>query len=224
MIRNLTGKSGNYEYVFFDFDGTVTDSGPGLISAAKYMFDKIGYTGYDEKMLWRFVGPPVTHHLQKEYGFTQKEAEEATLIFRDYYKREGIYQNSVYDGIAESIRNIRSSGKKVYVATSKPEPQVIQVIERFNLSDLFDDIFAARYDLGIYYKADVLDSAVDKLGGVGNAVMVGDRVYDIEGGRHVGIDTVGVLYGYGDKKELEEAGCDYIVDTPEDISCLLGRH
>jgi phosphoglycolate phosphatase len=223
MIRNLTGKSSIYSTVFFDLDGTITDSLEGAANGARYMFKNIGYTGYEEKKLKRFLGPPVIHHLISEYGFSKESAAEAYKYYREYYLSKGMYENRVYEGITEAVRKISSSGKSVYIATSKPIPQAMEIARHFGIDGLFDGIFGAQPDLGITLKRDVLENAIKSIGSSGNAVMVGDRIYDIEGGKHVGIDTVGVLYGYGEFEELEEAGCDYIVDTVEDLSELLGR-
>lgn len=223
MIRNLTGKNGGYSTVFFDLDGTITDSGEGCTNGAKYMFEKIGYTRYDEKKLKKFLGPPIIYHLISEYGFDKEQAKSAYVYYREYYLSKGIYENRPYPCIADAIKKIKESGKAVYVATSKPEPQALCVLERFGLKDLFDGIFGAKPELGITLKKDVLENAIKAIGGTGSAVMVGDRFYDIEGGKHVGIDTVGVLYGYGELEELEKAGCDYIADTVGDLAELLGR-
>jgi len=222
MIGNLTGKSSRYSTVFFDLDGTVTDSGQGCLNGVRYMFEKIGFTGYDEKKLKRFLGPPVIHHLISEYGFEKELAEKAYVYYREYYINKGIYENRPYGGIGEAIKKIKDSGKAVYIATSKPLPQALSVLERFGLKELFDGVFGAQPERGITLKKDVLENAIKTIGGAGSAVMVGDRFYDIEGGKHVGIDTVGVLYGYGDLNELEGAGCDYITDTVDDLADLLG--
>ena len=225
MIRNLTGKdSKSYKSVFFDLDGTITESGEGCINGLKYMFKKIGYTGYDEKKLKAFIGPPMRDHLAKAYGFSEKQAEEAYTIYREYYSSKGLFENRLYDGIMDTINKIKLSGKAVYIATSKPESQTLRIAERFGLSSVFSGIFASKPELGIFNKIQVLSNAIKELGAVQNAVMVGDRIYDIQGGQHVGFDTVGVLYGYGDSGELEEAGCDYIVDSVKDLGVLLGRN
>jgi phosphoglycolate phosphatase len=223
MIRNLTGKNSTYNSVFFDLDGTVTDSGEGCLNGVRHMFKSIGYMNYDEKELKRFIGPAIKKHLIAEYGFSEPKAEEAYAFFKDYYLDTGIYENKLYDGITDAIESITQSGKSVYIATSKPLEQAIRVLEHFGIRDMFSDVFGARHELGIYDKSKVLESAVKKLGGVPGRAMVGDRSYDIIGGRHVGFDTVGVLYGYGEKKELLDAGCDFTADSTADLAVLLGR-
>jgi phosphoglycolate phosphatase len=222
MIRNLTGKRAGYKSVFFDLDGTVTDSGPGCFNGVRYMFDRIGFTENDEKRIRRFMGPPMKRHLVSEYGFSERDAAEAYAFYREYYDSRGVFENKPYDGIKEAIASIKTSGRNVYIATTKPEALALLVLERFGLLELFSGVFAARHDRSILEKNEVLANAVGELGGVSDAVMVGDRCFDILGGKHVGFDTVGVLYGYGDETELTGAGCDYLVDTVRDVAVLLG--
>ncbi|MDD5017702.1 MAG: HAD hydrolase-like protein [Eubacteriales bacterium] len=226
MIRNLTCKDNSrYRAVFFDLDGTITASGDGAIKGFRYMFDKIGHQEKDENKLRLLMGPPLKMHLMHEYGFSEEDAATAYGYFKEYYLNKGIFENRLYDGIKDAILDISRSGKKVYVATSKPEPQALSVLRHFEILDLFSEVFAARHDLGVYYKNDVLERAVRSLDQAPDeAVMVGDRLYDVLGGRHVGFDTVGVLYGYGDFDELRDAGCDFIVDSAEDLSLMLGRN
>jgi len=223
MIRNLTGKNSRYESVFLDLDGTITDSYQGMYNGVKYMFGKIGFTDYDESSLKGFFGPAVVQHLVKEFGFAAEKADEAYGFYKEYYLSKGIFESRLYEGIEEAVEKIRASGKAVYLATAKPEYQAVRIIEHFGLSRLFDGVFGAIHEEGIFGKPEVLKRTVETLGDVKNAVMVGDRFYDIEGGKSVGFDTVGVLYGYGGIEELTEAGCDFLADSPRDLCVLLGR-
>jgi phosphoglycolate phosphatase len=223
MIRNLTGKNARYESVFIDLDGTITDSGEGCINGIRYMFERIGYAENDEKRLRAFVGPPVKKHLVREYSFSEADAAYAYAFYREYYDDKGVYENSLYDGIIESLTSIKQSGKTLYIATTKPMLLAARVLDMFGLTGMFSDVFTARHESGIYEKSEVLESAVSELGSVPCPVMIGDRCYDILGGRHVGFDTVGVLYGYGDEDELLGADCDFTADSPQDLAVLLGE-
>lgn len=223
MIRNITGKNSSYKTVFIDLDGTVTDSAEGCINGIRHMFNSIGYKDYEESRLKEFVGPAVKKHLLRAYGFSQQQADEAYPFYREYLLSKGIYENRLYDGIVETLTAIKQSGKPIYIATSKPEQQAHIVLDHFGINYLFTDVFAARHEVGIFEKSEVLENALKKLGKPECPVMVGDRFYDIEGGKHVGFDTVGVLYGYGDSEELIGAGCDITVDTTADLAVLLGR-
>lgn len=223
MIRNITGKTGNYKTIFIDLDGTITDSGEGCKNGIRHMFKCIGYSGYEESRLNEFVGPAVKKHLIGAYGFSQNEADEAYPFYREYLLNKGIYENRLYDGITEALISIKQAGKPVYIATSKPEQQALIVLEHFGITHLFSGVFAARHEQGIYEKSEVLGLALKALGKPERPVMVGDRSYDIIGGRHVGFDTMGVLYGYGDAEELTQAGCDYTADSTADLAVFLGR-
>lgn len=226
MIHNITGKDlSKVQNVFIDLDGTISKSGDGCINGVKYMFDCIGYTDYDKTTIQSFVGPSVKVHLKDAYGFSQEQADEAYVYYREYYDRQGIYETSPYEGIINAIETIRSTGKNTYIATLKPEDQALMVIERFGIKDIFDDIFGARHDLGIFHKEGVLERAVEIIGQApSNSVMIGDRHHDVLAGAHMGFDTIGVLYGYGDFDELKNAGCDVIAETVEDLAALLGRN
>lgn len=224
MIYNITGKdSGVYKAVFIDLDGTITESGEGCMNAVRYMFDKAGYEERDETRIRAFVGPPIKLHLINAYGFSEEEATKIYAYYREYYLSKGIYESRLYDGIEDALRAIKSSGKALYVATSKPEVMAIPILERYGLLGLFDAVFGARHEEGVFDKTQVLEYAMRRLDGVpSGSVMVGDRSHDMLGGRAVGIDTAGVLYGYGDREELMDCGPDYLVDTAADLAVLLG--
>jgi len=224
MIRNFSSKdSTKYEAVFFDLDGTIAESGTGCLNGVRYMLEKIGFEENDEAKLQAFVGPAVKMHLKEAYSFSDKQAAEAYVFYRDYYDSKGIYESCLYEGIEDAIKAIKSTGKTLYVATLKPQDQAETMLKRFGISALFSGVFGARHDLGIYHKNGVLQRASEMLGNGLHAVMVGDRYYDIISGQHVGFDTIGVLYGYGDYEELKTAGCDYLVDSVQDLYTMLGR-
>jgi phosphoglycolate phosphatase len=225
MINNITGYDiSKVDTVFLDLDGTVSRSGTSCRNGVKYMFDKIGYRQISEIELNAFIGPTVKVHLREVHGFSEEDAAAAYVYYREYYDGIGIFESSMYDGVADAIEDMRASGKTVYIATMKPEDQAKQIIEMYGITHLFRDIFGARHDLGIVYKQLVLERAVQIIGEKPqNAVMVGDRNHDVIAGKHIGFGTVGVLYGYGELKELNDAGCDIIVDSVADLSTLLGR-
>ncbi|MBT3319331.1 MAG: HAD hydrolase-like protein [Clostridia bacterium] len=225
MINNITGYDiSKVDTVFLDLDGTVSKSGTSCKNGVKYMFDKIGYRKISETELNMFVGPTIKVHLREEYGFDEAQAAEAYVYYREYYDGIGIFESSMYDGIADAIEDMRASGKTVYIATLKPEDQAKQITEMYGITHLFAGIFGARHDLNIMHKQKVLDRAVQIIGETPrNAVMVGDRNHDVIAGHHIGFGTVGVLYGYGSFDELNDAGCDIIVDSVTDLSTLLGR-
>ncbi len=222
MIHCISGKTDGYEHVFFDLDGTITESGPGIINAVQYMLGRIGMTENDEDHLRSFIGPPTTENLIRLYGFSKEEAQHAYMFFLEYYELQGFYESQLYDGIVEAIGDIRRSGKRVYLATAKPEHIAMMVVRHFDLLPLFDRVFAVRRDIGIFDKVQVLQYAAAELGSIPAPVMVGDRSFDIDGGHAVGFATAGVLYGYGGRDELLAAGCDYLLDSTADLPVLMG--
>lgn len=222
MIHHISGKDRLYDTVFMDFDGTIADTCEGILKAVTHMFSRIGMEEHDEKELYKFIGPPVKHHLMDYYGFDEQRAIDAYAYFREYYRETGLYESRLYPGIEDALTGIKALGKTLCIATSKPEIMARTLIEKFGLVRYFDGIFCADHENGIYNKTQVLLKGFERLGGKPqSALMVGDRYHDIEGAKAVGIDSAGVLYGYGDFDELTGAGSDYLVDTPDDLVRLL---
>lgn len=223
MIHNISGKDRRYDTIFFDFDGTIADSIEGCVNAVRHMFSCIGMEENDERRLQAFVGPPVRHHLKECYGFDDKKIDEAYAHFSAYYRSKGLKQCRLFPGIEDALKRIKASGKTLYIATSKQESMAHHLMGVFGLTEYFDKIFGADHENGISNKAQVLQNAIERLGDMPrNAVMVGDRYHDIEGGKAMGLDTIGVLYGYGDEEELTKAGSDYLADSIDDLVQMLG--
>jgi phosphoglycolate phosphatase len=226
MIHNITGKDSSvYRAVFIDLDGTITESGEGCMNAVRYMFGKVGYEENDEARIRSFVGPPIKSHLIDAFGFSEEHAAQTYQYYREYYLTKGIYESRLYEGAEDALRALKASGRTLYIATSKPEVMTMPILERYGLLTLFDAVFAARHEEGVFDKTQVLQRAMTLLGGAPpHAVMVGDRSHDIQGGHAVGIDTVGALYGYGDREELMACAPDFLIDSAADLTVLLGAH
>lgn len=224
MIKSLTGKQyGNYKTVFFDLDGTLLKSGEGIINAVNYMFERIGMKENDEKRLRAFIGPPVKHHLKDTYGMDEQQSTKAYGLFCEYYHEKGVHESCLYDGVEDMIKTLHKLGIKLHIATGKRETMISPILSRHGLLDYFSGLFGAWIDKGIYNKTQILRNAISRLGALpGDSIIIGDRNHDIIGGRAVGLDTAGVLYGYGDYQELANAGCDYIVKKVADIPKLAG--
>ena len=154
------------------------------------------------------------------YGFSKEQAVRAVADYREYYAVTGIFENRVYDRVFEMLRTLKDHGVRCILATSKPEGYANQILEHFGLSDYFDFVAGATMDEKRTNKADVIAYALAETGAE-NVVMVGDREHDIHGGKVNGLATVGVLYGYGSREELETAGADYIAETAADIPALI---
>ena len=213
----------NYEYIFFDLDGTISDSAPGIIGSVLYALDKMGVSEKHEESLTKFVGPPLTESFTKYYGFQGEALDMAVKTFREYYREKGIFENSMYEGIPETLKKLLEGGRRLAVATSKPEPFARIIIDRYGISDCFEFIAGSTIDETRTKKDEVISYALETLG-IGDpktVLMVGDRSHDVLGAKKHGLDCLGVLYGYGSRAELEDAGALYIAETVAGISSII---
>lgn len=208
-----------YDIFFFDLDGTITDSSVGITNSVMYALRKFGIVEMDRTKLYKFIGPPLTDSFQKYYDFSEEQSWKAIEYYREYYREKGIYENRVYEGFEDTVKKLKQAGKRLVVATSKPEPFARIIMDHFHLSSYFDYIAGMELDGGRNTKAEVIAYALEVCGisDKSGVLMVGDREHDVQGAKRAGIDCLGVLYGFGDRKELEAAGADYIVESPEDI-------
>lgn len=219
-----------YEYVFFDLDGTLVDSSEGITKSVEYALIKYGIRPASLRELTVFIGPPLVDSFMRFYGFDEKRAVEACKFYRERYRVKGVYENRVYGGIPELLALLKERGKKIVLATSKPEIFAKIVLEDMGLKPYFDFVAGADLDdadrEGKNYrtnKEDVIAYAVDSLGIADKktVLMVGDRKHDITGAKLNGIDSCGVLFGFGSREEFIKAGADYIVETPAEIADII---
>lgn len=208
-----------YKYILFDLDGTITDSALGITNSVKYALEKSGAEIPPYEMLTKFIGPPLLDGFREICGFDTERAKAAVKYYREYYETKGLFENRVYEGIPELLKKLKKAGKTVILATSKPEKFAKIILERFDLSRYFDFAAGASLDETRNKKEEVIAYALTECNITDKyrAVMVGDRHHDIDGAKKNGISSVGVLYGFGDREELETAGADYIA---EDINAL----
>lgn len=211
--------------VFFDLDGTLTEPGLGITNSIMYAMKQLGMVVPPRQELYRFIGPPLLEEFQTVYGVSQETSEEMLRHFRTYFGTRGIFENSLYDGVQEMLQSLRSSGCRLILATSKPELFAEQVLEHFDLRHFFDIVAGSTMDEKRTAKAEVIAYAIGRAGDVDQArsVMVGDRSHDVYGGRANGMDTIGVLYGYGSREELCDAGAAYLAQTVPEIAELIRR-
>lgn len=209
----------SYDTVLFDLDGTLTDPGKGITNSVAYALKKYGIPIDDPKTLYGFIGPPLTDSFQKYYGFSEKQAVEAVGFYREYYTDKGIFENAVYEGIPELLESLQKAGKKILLATSKPEVFAKQILRHFGLDGYFTCVAGATLDSSRVKKDAVIAYALEKSGVTNRstAVMIGDREYDILAAKAFGLDSIGVLFGYGSKEELTAAGATYLAETVEEI-------
>lgn len=208
-----------YKYVLFDLDGTLTNPEIGITSSVMYALEKFGIEVKDRKVLHPFIGPPLTYSFQTFYGLSKEDSELAVKYYRERFSVKGLYENEVYDGVEKMLQELKADGKILIIATSKPEEFTLKILKHFDLYKYFDFIAGATMDGSRGEKADVIRYALE-IGGIENkseAIMVGDRNYDILGAKENGLASIGVLFGFGDYEELMKAGADYIAANVEDI-------
>lgn len=212
-----------YKYLFFDLDGTLTDSAEGIINSIVYALEKFGIKVEDREPLRVFLGPPLVDAFMKFYGFTEENAHKAVEYYRERFRNIGIFENRVYEGIPELLGALKKLGYKLIVATSKPEAFATRIADHFDLTKYFDLIAGATFDGKISTKSEVIAYALESFGvkDKSEVVMIGDRHHDTEGAAKMGIDSIGVLYGYGNREELESTGATYIAETVGDILKIL---
>lgn len=212
-----------YDLIAFDLDGTLTDPASGLIGSFSHALGAMGVAFGDPRALVRYIGPPLYDAWRRDFGFSEEECERALAHFRDYYSVRGWCDNVVYPDVAYMLATLRAAGKKIALATSKPEFFARRILAHFGLSAHFDFIGGAEDERVRDKKWEVLSYTLEKFPDIPRerAVLVGDRMYDVEGARICGIDAIGVTYGYGTRVELSEAGASAIVDTPRALLALL---
>lgn len=209
-----------YRAILFDLDGTLTASGEGITKCVQYAMHKMGIEEPDLRKLEEFVGPPLLDQFMKYCGFTEEQAHMAVQYYRERYEQVGIYENAPYPGVPELLSSLREHGYLLAVASSKPTHFVRRVLDHFDMTGYFHVIVGTETDGSRLSKSDVIEEALRRLGMEDqreNAVMVGDREYDIYGARERGLDCVAVTYGYGSLEELTKANPAYFADSAEQL-------
>ena len=208
-----------YTTILFDLDGTLTRSEKGITRSALYACEKMGFTGHNEEEFKVFIGPPLFESFQKVCGMTPDEAHRAIELYRERFSVLGWAENEVYAGIAALVRSLKKNGCKIAITTAKPQAFAEKIARKFGFEPYLDALIGPGMDNTHASKAWIVKKAIEQLGGV--PVMIGDRCYDVEGGRENGIDTIGVCYGYGTREELEAAGATHIAETVEELTGIL---
>ena len=212
-----------YDYILFDLDGTLTDPGIGITNSVMYALKKFNIEVPDRSALYKFIGPPLKGSFEEFYHFTPDQSEQAVSFYREYFRKQGMLENMVYDGIPEILDHLKANGKKLIVATSKPEAFTLEILRHFRLYDYFDFIAGATMDDTRNKKADIIRYALEScnITDKSSAIMIGDRKHDIIGAKENGLDSIGVLFGYGDRKELTVAGATFIAASAAEVESLI---
>jgi phosphoglycolate phosphatase len=213
----------NFDYILFDLDGTLTDSAPGVINSVIYALSKFGIEVTDGKELYKFIGPPLWESFKKFYGFSDEDTNKAADYCHEYYSNKGIYENRPFEGLEDLLKLLKTNDKTLIVATAKLEAHAKRILEHFGIAGYFTYIAGANIDGTRVKKDEIIFYALKScnISDRSKVIMIGDREHDIVGAKKNSIHSIGVLYGYGSKEELEKAGADYIVESVNDIGELL---
>lgn len=237
----------SFESILFDLDGTLTESGPGITRSVQYALHRMGIEEQDLGKLEPFVGPPLNLSFRERYGMNEEESAQAIHYFRERYDTSGVYENRLYPGVRELLSRLHKAGVRLAIASSKPEPMVHKVLEHFGIEGDFNVIVGSRMEeeldnkmgadnklrmvqkalqgLGIRKDAEYVresdPSSEDNAAEIGRCAMVGDRSFDMRGAKANRVTAVGVTYGYGSRRELEEAGADFIAANAEELGEIL---
>lgn len=206
--------------IFFDLDGTLTDSGEGIINCAALALEHFGLPVPGREEMWVFVGPPL-HETFLKFGVPADRTDEAIRVYRSRYNTLGKFENVPYPGIRELLEKLKERGFRLFVATSKPEGTSVEILEKFGLAPYFEVIAGASLDASRSSKSAVIAYLLERIGHVENVVMVGDTAFDVLGAKAHGIPTVGVSWGYGNVEDMERAGATDIAHSPEELYELL---
>ena len=204
--------------ILFDLDGTLTDSAEGVIRSAQHMQEKMGISKWADEDLKFIIGPPLVKTFTEDFKMNEEDTQRALAHFRERYATVGLFENKVYDGIPEMLEELRKKGKRLAVATSKKEETAVRILKHFGIDGYFEVIGGDNREIGRDTKAKVIDYVLEKMNGnKTDAVMVGDRKFDVEGAHLVGIPCIAIEYGYGGREEFAACGADYIGATPQSV-------
>ena len=213
----------NYQYILFDLDGTLTNSQLGITTCVAYALESFGIHTENPEELRKFIGPPLKESFVKYYNMTDGEGDRAVEKYRERFATVGLYENEVYAGIPELLQKLKAQGKTLLVATSKPTVYSDKILEHFGLKEYFSYIAGSELDGTRVNKAEVIQYALEqmKITESEKIVMIGDKEHDMIGAGICGVDSIGVLYGFGEREELENNGATYIAETVSDLEKIL---
>lgn len=211
----------SFSTILLDLDGTITNPYMGITNGVIYAYKKLGMTPPERETLKTFIGPPLIVEFTRR-GFPEGTAREAVRLYREYYGETGLFENELIDGTEELLRSLKQRGRRVCLATSKPEEFSVRILERFGIRQCFDFIGAAAMDGSRDSKLSVINYVLEGLGvSPDECVMVGDRMHDIIGAHDAGMRCIAVLTGFGDRKEFAEYGADFVAETLLDVLAFI---
>lgn len=213
-----------YKHVLFDLDGTLTDPFEGITNSVVHALKRYNIEVSDKRELRCFIGPPLVESFMKYFGFTEADAKDAVEVYREHFGTKGLFENELYEGIPQMLKDLKSRGKTVIMATSKPEIYARRIAEHFDIAKYFDYMAGSELNGVRVAKTEVIEYALETLGITerDNCIMIGDRLHDIIGAKKSGMRSIGVLWGYGSEKEFHDAGADYICPSVENLIDIIG--
>ena len=214
-----------YTHIFFDLDGTLTDPALGITNSVMHALRRMGRQVPPREELLFFIGPPLLETFESYCELDRDGAIRAVELYREHYHDKGIFENRLYTGISELLSTLNSSGYVISLATSKPEVYAKRILEHFEIDRYFAHVCGANLDGTRTDKSEVIKYALESAGNppLDNCLMIGDRKHDVLGAKKIGLDCLGVLYGYGSREELVGAGADYISETVTDIADFFNK-
>lgn len=217
-----------YQYLLFDLDGTITDPKVGITTCVQYALEHFGIHEPDNDKLEPFIGPPLQDSFEQFYHMDAESAKQAVAKYRERFQTVGLYENEIYDGMADLLKTLKEGGCRLAVASSKPTVFVKKILEHFDVVQYFDVVVGSELDGSRAKKEEVVQEALRQLdpkGQVssGQMVMIGDRYFDVQGAKAHHLDSIGVAYGYAAEGELQQAGATFVVDTVQQLKELLTR-
>ncbi|TDM12112.1 HAD family hydrolase [Macrococcus lamae] len=214
-----------YKHILFDLDGTLTDPKLGITNSIIFSLNKLNIDAPDNDELTHFIGPPLSESYESSYHLTGDRNHLAIDYYREYFADKGLYENKVYEGIEDLLKNLQEQGRQLFVATSKPVTFAETIIDHFNLGQYFDAIAGSELDGTRVHKDEVIKHVLDSYHlNAGDCLMIGDRKHDLIGARKNHMDAVGVLYGYGSLVELENEKPVKVVESVQELSDYLKTH
>ena len=209
-----------YDYVIFDFDGTVVDTGEGILKSLQYSFREMGREVPELDDLKKFIGPPIYYSYTTYYGVSEEEAGEYIKKYRERYKVKGIYECELYEGMTQLLDSLKAEGIEIGIASSKPMHLIYSVADYLKITDKFDAIVGVKIDDSNHSsKTQLVLDAMTEMGATDKSkvLMVGDRLYDIDGAAGAGVDSCGAIWGYGNEEEFREHNATYIAYKTTDV-------
>lgn len=210
-----------YNAIIFDFDGTICDTGEGVKKSAKFALDAFEIESEEWQQLDHFIGPPLLITFQERYHQSAAQADALVKKFRQRYTKIGVFESKLYDGIKETLKNLKAHSIKIGIASSKPTDYIQLLLNKFGIADLFDSVCGVSFKADCESKQSIIARCLKELGCAPHqAVMVGDRFYDADGAKANLMDCIGVMWGYGSREEFLGHGAKFIIDKPEDIEAV----